>query len=90
MAQRARAGYCPGCAAVTHVAAPPASTLGTSDALKAQGVRLREEFGPRGGRRLVAHRFDLADGYAPESRDWVASTMRMDVPDPPSRAVVQA
>ena len=46
LCQRAKVGYCPCCTQATHVAIPPAYTLGALDPLKQMGVRLWTAFGP--------------------------------------------
>ena len=52
--QEAKVGYCPCFTRATHVAVPPAHTLGPLDPLEQMGVRLWTAWGPWAPRRLAA------------------------------------
>ena len=90
LSKKAKLGFRPCYAAVTHVALPPAIALGDGEAIKAQRPYPRKGFGPWGGRRVVARRYNQACGYLPDAWDRAAFSLLMDAPNPPQRAPVHA
>ena len=83
--RRAKVGYCPCCACVTHVAIPPSYSLGPHDGLTHTGILLWAEFGPWAPRRLAATEYSMRyiERYpVPAGWDWAAKALDFKAPDP--------
>ena len=83
MTQKAKAGFCPCCSWVSHVAIPGAYGIGEHYAHKAAVMRLWQAFGPWGPRPYSAYSYVAENKYLPRDWDWAAATLQIRFPPLP-------
>ena len=82
LAQKAKCGYCPCCAKVTHVLIPPTYPLGVDCPKKARAVRLWQQSGPMATRNYAAAAYQNNYGTVSSNWDWAARSRNIGLPAP--------
>ena len=85
LAQRAKVGICPCCAAITHALIPATYAAGAPGRRKKNAARLWQKRGPFGSRSYAAGKYSNEYGSIPPSWDWIARGHRLHLPPPLGR-----